>query len=256
MTILQFTLYGSIAVLIQSILLVIMKRGGVGTLYLYLLIIFHVIQITILIFTYLIPAESAISLEIICTLKPGGFIRRLESAVWIATFCCAILSIFTDEIVKGFKPVMNTVTAIHGDYFWVRPFQGILTILTASLILFREWLSLNSDPLKKHCLFLLTSYSCYTSLVVGVVYLMKAEIHIGFSMLFPLGSTFSLSLIVYGGFKYGWVSVENTDKLQYQDSYKEQLNDIFDSYVKEELSFNKATDKIPLNFQVFIAARL
>jgi len=173
MTILQFTLYGSIAVLIQSILLVIMKRGGVGTLYLYLLIIFHVIQITILIFTYLIPAESAISLEIlvrlfhalsmcscacflshaieICTLKPGGFIRRLESAVWIATFCCAILSIFTDEIVKGFKPVMNTVTAIHGDYFWVRPFQDILTILTASLILFREWLSLNSDPLKKHC---------------------------------------------------------------------------------------------------------
>jgi len=265
----QFYLYLFVAVLIQASLLLFIRKQGIGTQHLYLLTISYILQNAIFLGIHFISYENVIAIEIlvrffyalsflsiayflshaieVCTVKPGGLTQQIENGVWIVALCGAILSIVTDEIITGFRYLLFTVTADQGEIFWIRLTHAILAMLTASVILIKEWVDQTDHTKKKHCLCLIIAYASFALFAVIVTMMMRYGVQISFALAFPFFSTFALCLITYGNFRYGWLTTPiNNAPEQLEISEKSQLDNIFTNYTDGKYSFNEASEKIDL----------
>lgn len=267
----QFTFYYFAAILLQCLILTFMKKKEIGTRYLYALAILFLVSNIIIFCGFFVPRTTtnieillrlfyaALSLLFACFLshaievgktKENGFARQIENGVWIVAFCTAILSIFTDEILTGYRPMSFTATAIQGDMYWVFRTHLVMALLTAGTVLVRQWMHLRDHTKKMHCLFILIAYVIIIFSVLIVTALMQYGVEVNLDTTFPLFSTLSLSLIVYGDFKYGWVSESKLFQKQHETSDVDQKSDItqleniFTRYTESKLSFNEASEKI------------
>ncbi len=264
----QFAFYLSVATLIQIFLLVFIKRQGVGTWFIYLLISIICTQNAMYLVITLLPNTNTILIEIlgrffhaisfisyacflshaieVCDVQQKSYTHKIETLVWMTALCGAILSIVSDEIIMGFRQISFTITAIQGDNFWVRLTLAILSMLTATVVLINEWRNLPDGNKKKHCLLLLYSYTFLAAFTLVVIMAMKYGFETSFAITFPFVTTLSLTLIVYGGFKHGWTTVTITNSEDLKMSEQDQLNDIFVKYKEGVYSFNKATEEVDL----------
>ncbi len=245
-----------------------MKKKEFGTRYLHSLTILIIVENAIYLAIFFIPQNNTVGIEIlvrlfyaastlsvacllsyaieICTNKSGHFTRQIENGVWIVSLCIAILSIFSDELIVGYKPLAFTVTAIRGDSFWIHQTNGIMAMMTACTLLFREWVSLQDKVRKKHCLFIFIAYLSIVMCTLIVTMIMRYGYEISFAITLPFSTTLLLCLIVFGNFKYGWINIEKITSKQSDLSEHDQWNDIFTNYTKGKYSFNEASEKIDL----------
>jgi len=263
----QFTFYYLAAILIQLLILRFIRKEDIGTRYLHALTIFFLVSNAIIFGGFLIT-RNVMNIEIlvrfyyatsslsaacllshaieVCNIKRSDFVRKIETGVWLVALCCVILSIFTDEIISGQRPRSFTATAIQGDLYWVFRTQIIMAVITAGVVLVRELSQLRDRARKMHCLFMLIAYLVTIFSVVIITALMHYGIEINFDTTFPFFTTFSLSLIVYGDFKYGWLGSTQPIQKPHKVSDNDQLGDIFTKYTEGKLSFNEATEQIDL----------
>jgi len=263
----QFTFYYFVAILIQLLILFFIRKKDIGTRYLHVLTILFLVS-NLIIFNGFFVTRTAIIIEIslrlyyaafslliacflshaieVCDAKKSVLIRQIETGVWLGAFCNAILAIFTDEIVSGHQPRSFTATAIQGEMYWMFRTHIIMAILTAGAVLVREWNHLRDQEKKMHYLFVLIAYLIIIFWILIVTALMQFGIEINFDTTYPFFSTIAICLIVYGDFKYGWLSSAKTVLEKNEIPDIDQLGDIFTQYTEGNLSFNEATDKIDL----------
>ncbi len=266
----QLTLYFLTALLIQALLLIFMKKQDIGTRYLYLLGACFVTSNLTLLATTLTDPSNALALELqlrfryvllfvyaacflsyamqVCNNIDNNIIRQIENGLWIVAFCGAILSIATDEIVTGYRPLQIGITAIPGSSHWVALLHGLMALITSAVILAREWINLDDEDHKKHLLFTLIAYGTHAIVSASVILMLQYGSEINLTITFPLSATLALSLIVYGNFKFGWhtISKSNAVTQQSEVSEEKQLMDIFTTYVNGDCPFNEATEKFEL----------
>jgi len=264
----QFTFYYLIAVLIQIFLLIFMRKEEFGTRYLYSLTVLIIVQNAIYLGVFFIPHSNTLSIEIfvrlfyaasavsvacflnyaieICVIKPGHFARQIENGVWLVSLCIAILSVFSDELIVGYKPLSFTVTAVRGESFWAHQTNGVMAMITACALLYREWSSLQDMAKRKHCLFIFIAYLSIAVCTLTVTMIMRYGYELSFAITYPFSTTLSLCLIVYGNFKYGWISITRIAPEQLEISEHDQLTNIFTSYTEGKYSFNETSEKIDL----------
>ncbi len=259
-----FTLYYLIAISVQIFLMVFMRKQGIGTWKLYSIGALFVTSNVIIFCGFFIP-RNAMNFEILLrlfyaisslwaacflshaievrTTKESDFIIQIENGVWIVGLCNAILAMFTDEFIMGYKPLSFTATAVQGDNFWIFRAHIILAQLTALVVLIKEFSSVNDRAKKTHCLCIIVAYlaTILSSLVVTTMIHYGLEINLDTTL--PFFTTFTLSLITYGNFKYGWVSRAKPIQKQNEMSEAEQLHDIFIRYKEGAHSFTEATEK-------------
>ena len=264
----QFTFYYLVAVLVQIILLILVRKERIETPRLSLLIVLFmalnattlsglitpldneiVLETLLRLFYAVIFLQSATFLSYaiqISMLKTGRITRQIENGVWIAALCGALFSLLTDEIIMGYHSFSIIITAIKGDNYWISVIQGQMAVLTAVAVLVRAWTKLPESTQKKRCLVILISYASHALHSLVIVALMRYGVEINFAITFPFLSTLSTLLIVYGEVKYRYNPVKKPTAEKQEMSDRDKLNNIFTKYEKGEYSFIQAMDKIDL----------
>ncbi len=266
----QLTLYFLTAILIQALLLIFIKKREIGTGYLIFLGASFIGTNLCLLAMALTDQSNAMAVELllrfsyvflffsaacflsyalqVCDNIKSSFARQIENGLWVVAFCGAILSVVTDEVVAGYRPIPIGVTAIPGNIHWVALLHGLLALITSAMVLIREWISLEDDNHKRQRLFILTAYISHALISAGVVVMLQYGSEVNLTMTYPISTTLALCLIVYGDYNFGWLTLSksSTATPRSELSDKHQLNDIFTSYSNGDYSFNEAAEKIEL----------
>ncbi len=176
------------------------------------------------------------------------FTKKIENGIWIVALCGSILSVFTDEIVQGYKPFAFTITAIQGDNYWRLMVHGVLAQFTAAAILIRQRLSLPSGGQKRRYSITLIAYLGQIISTMIVVTMMQIGLEISLATTLPFTTTIFLYLILYAEYRYAWDTVpklttkETPEQLEMSEN--DQLIEIFAKYTAGKYLFNEATEKI------------
>ncbi len=266
MTLTDFPFYFLVAAVIQLLLLIFLKKEKIDSRNLYSLVILFAVQNGIYLAVSIVPQEYEVIVEILVRLfyvasilsmayflsyaleisrtKRSRYIYQIEQGVWAVTLCSVILSIFTDEIITGYRSLSFTVTAVQGDSYWVRQIQGILACLTACVVLAGEWAGLRQGAQKSRYLFLLAGYFSFAGSALMAAILMRYGGGTYFAVMFPFATTFFLCSIVYGNIKYRWLSDDQKRVLKKTDMSDEgQLSDIYSGFIEGRYSFTEASEK-------------
>lgn len=267
MMISQFSLYYFVAISLQFLVLALMKKKQMKTRYLYALVSLFIAQNSTLVGMHLtsigcldiLNAEILLrlfyatsSFSVACFLsyaieisvtKRNRFIRQIESGVWTVAICNAILVCFTNEIVNGHEPRSYTFTAIQGNIYWLFKTHAIMGLLTAGVLLVREYRYLRDRFKKTYSLLILVAYLSMIISILVISWMMNYGAKINLDTSFAFFSTFSLGLIVYSNLKYSGNANLVLEKTPRKVSDSDQLLEIFNKYVEGEHSYAQASEK-------------
>lgn len=262
-----FSTYFLFAALVEIGLLLFVRAKGVQSQYLYgLLITFISLNLCILGFSMISP-ENEFIIELLlrlfyvglfisagCFLSYGiqvseatkelTYTAQIENGVWLVALCGSLLVVFSDEIVQGYRHITHSVTAIQGNNYWIVVVHSQLALLTAGVVLIREWWRLPAGRQRQRCFYALIAYLVHIVCAIIIALIMRFGSDINFSTTFPLSSVISLSLLIFGELKYAERKLERMKRDQGEMSDNEMLIDIFDKYEAGAYSFNEATEKV------------
>ncbi len=186
-------------------------------------------------FSYAIKVSSA---------KVSDLVHQIENGLWLTAFCIAVLSLLTDEIVKGFIPFSFTLTTVEGDNYWVALVHGFLASIAAVFILAQDWLKLRYEVHRGRSTLLLLAYAVHIFSLMFVVVLLRYGIEINVLMVYPYSSTFCLALVVYGEHKYRLNTTHSVSTKQNEKTAYDQLVSIFTKYSEGTYTFNETSEKL------------
>ncbi len=267
----HFFLYYLIAFAIQVLLFLYLRKASIRTPFLYSLFGALFVSGLIQMSMFLMPESQQISHEIgmrlfyavtfivfacvisyafaACEIEIGDFTSRVELAIWLVAFCGAILSLVSDEIISGAKPLSFSVTAIRGKSYWLFQLHVFFILIVTMALVALAFIKAESSVGRKRSMFVLIAYAPFAICTAILMIALRYGSEINMPMIFPFFSTMTIVVIVYGEYVHS-VKLNDSDKKisvytqEHISSANDKLITIFNNYKLGEVSFTQASEQI------------
>jgi len=261
-----YILPAAVALIANLFVLVIARRAGVRTDYLYSLIVTFAAHniCELLLFlnhaesngltVYILSAYYATTFGLVaaacsCALKVAeipkdSIARKLENLVWVAAGAGVILSLFTNQIVNGVAELSYSSTAIKGNSYWLFQVTAAISALFSITALIYGFFIAADKRQKVRCLSML---GAYIPLVVGaltILSLMTAGFKVNATGVLPIATALFICILVYSERRHRLTDIRRVVPGTHENKVTLELQEAFAKYAAGEVGYQDSTNKI------------
>lgn len=259
-----------VALLGNLFILIMARRAGIRTNYLYsLVVVFTAHNICeLLLFLnfslsdandltlYLLKIYYAITFALIATscslafqvaeVAKNDFLNISEKIVWFGAGIGIVLALITNEIVVEATELSYSFTAMKGDSYWLFQLTAGFTALASAAALFKGLIVAQEKRQKVRCVFMLSAYIPLVAIALTVLFLMNMGLKINATGLLPISTALFVWILVYSERRHRLTDIRRVVPGTRENKVTQQLQEVFTKYAAGEMGYQDASNEIEL----------
>jgi len=251
-----------VALFVKILALVIAKRSGIRTQYLYAFIgtfaVHNLCELFLFIngnhadpttdlilrfyyaITFILVAYACSCALEVSNVDKKQFTKFIEKYVWLGAIAGALLSLISDQIITGAKPLSYTVTAIKGSNYWFFQVISAVALSNGAYALTREAQTATLKMQKSRCIKMLVAYIPILVGSLGVLVLMRNGFQVNATMVLPVTSIFFLGFLVYSERQHRLTDIRRLIPGTHENRIMDELHQAFAKYAAKEVGYQDA----------------